>query len=102
MNAPVKQTTVLSTKGQVILPKAVRDRLRWEPGARLVVEEKDGEIVIRRERPFPPTTIDEVFGMLKYDGPPISIEQMNAAAPRGMAEDDARIMEDYRRGRDRD
>lgn len=78
MTAPVRQTTVLSTKGQVILPKAVRERLRWEPGVRLVVEETEGGVVIKREKPFPPTTIDEVFGILKYDGPPITIEEMDA------------------------
>lgn len=78
MSAPAKQTTVLSTKGQVILPKAIRDRLHWEPGAKLSVEETQDGVVIKRERLFAPTTIDEVFGCLKYDGPPRSIEEMNA------------------------
>ena len=31
-------TTTVSTKGQVILPKAVRQSLGWEAGTRLVVE----------------------------------------------------------------
>jgi AbrB family looped-hinge helix DNA binding protein len=30
-------TTTVSTKGQVILPKAIRQRKHWEPGTRLVV-----------------------------------------------------------------
>ena len=30
--------TTLSTKGQVILPKAIRRAMRWESGTRLVVE----------------------------------------------------------------
>lgn len=91
MPAPAKQTTVLSTKGQVILPKAIRDRLHWEPGAKLVVEEAQGGVVIKRERLFAPTTIDEVFGCLKYEGPPVTIEDMNAG-----------IVQEARRRYDRD
>ena len=31
-------TTTVSTKGQAVLPKAVRTTLRWRAGTRLVVE----------------------------------------------------------------
>ena len=31
-------TTTLSTKGQVILPKPIREALGWDAGARLIVE----------------------------------------------------------------
>ena len=30
--------TTISTKGQVILPKAIRDRRLWKPGTKLTVE----------------------------------------------------------------
>jgi AbrB family looped-hinge helix DNA binding protein len=36
MSAVEKPTTVVSTKGQVILPKAIRQRRRWDAGTRLV------------------------------------------------------------------
>ena len=39
---------------------------------------------------FPPTTIDEVFGSLKYNGPPISIEEMRVAVIEEAARQDAR------------
>ncbi|WP_293903856.1 AbrB family transcriptional regulator [Phenylobacterium sp.] len=91
------QTTVLSTKGQVILPKAIRERRNWAAGTKLVVEDTDDGVLLRSEPLFKPTTVEEVFGMLKYDGPPISVEEMNAAVLRAAAEDDARIKEDYRR-----
>lgn len=31
-------TIVVSTKGQVVLPKPIRQALGWEAGARLIVE----------------------------------------------------------------
>ena len=34
-----KLTTTVSIKGQIILPKAIRQRRNWAPGTRLVVEE---------------------------------------------------------------
>ncbi len=71
-------TTTVSTKGQVILPKALRDARKWRPGTKLVVEETADGILLRAAPMFPATTIEEVFGSLKYVGPPISIEDMNA------------------------
>ena len=72
-------TTVVSTKGQVILPKAVRDRRHWSPGTRLTVEDTADGVVLKASPLFPPTTIEAVFGMLAYKGPPLSIADMNAA-----------------------
>ena len=87
MPTPMKQTTVLSTKGQVILPKAIRDRLNWRPGAKLVVEETGMGVAIRLESPYPPSRLEDVIGILKYDGPPISIEEMNEGLLDAVAED---------------
>ena len=102
MRAPAKLSTVVSTKGQVILPKAIRLGRNWPPGTKLVVEETPDGVLLRQEPQIKPTTVDQVFGMLKYDGPPVSIEEMNTGLLRAVAEDDARIMRDYRADRDRD
>ncbi|MBV9571471.1 MAG: AbrB/MazE/SpoVT family DNA-binding domain-containing protein [Alphaproteobacteria bacterium] len=77
------ETTIVSTKGQVILPKAVRDRRRWEPGTRLVVEETPDGVLLKSTSPFPRTRPEDVCGCLRYEGPPITIEEMNA----GIAEE---------------
>jgi AbrB family looped-hinge helix DNA binding protein len=74
--------TVVSTKGQVILPKAIRERRGWSTGTRLTVEETPNGVLLKTSPLFPPTTVDEVFGSLKYDGPPISLEDMDAAIVR--------------------
>lgn len=102
MTAPAKQTTVVSTKGQVILPKAVRESLNWPPGTKLVVEKTDRGVLLSSEPLFKPTTLDEVIGILKYHGPAFTIEEMDEALLQAVAEDDARIMDDYRSARDRD
>lgn len=69
--------TTLSTKGQVILPKAVRDRKRWQSGTRLIVEERPDGVLLRQEPLFKPTRHEDVFGSLRYDGPAKTIEEMN-------------------------
>lgn len=72
-------TTVISTKGQVILPKAVRDHRQWPPGTRLTVEETPEGVLLRASPSFPPTSIEAVFASLPHTGKPLSIEDMDAA-----------------------
>ena len=72
-------STVVSTKGQVILPKALRERRAWEPGTRLLVEETPEGVLLRRAPAFTATRPEHVFGMLPYRGAPKSGEEMNAA-----------------------
>ncbi len=71
--------TTISTKGQVILPKAIRDRRRWKPGTKLTVEDTPDGVLLRASPIFPPTRIEDVSGSLRYDGPTISLEEMDAA-----------------------
>jgi AbrB family looped-hinge helix DNA binding protein len=79
MAVPEKASTTVSTKGQVILPKAIRDRRRWGPGTRLVVEDTPDGVLLKPTPLFPPTRPEDVFGVLKYSGPPKTLEEMDAA-----------------------
>ena len=72
-------TTTVSTKGQVILPKAIRQRRKWGPGTRLIVEETPEGVLLKPAPLFPPTRPEDVAGMLAYDGPPKTIEEMDEA-----------------------
>jgi AbrB family looped-hinge helix DNA binding protein len=73
-------TATVSTKRQVILPKAIRDRLHWEAGTRLVVEETEQGVLLMPEREiFAPTRPEDVFSSLAYQGEPKSFEDMEAA-----------------------
>jgi AbrB family looped-hinge helix DNA binding protein len=72
-------TTIVSTKGQVILPKAVRNRRHWDTGTKLVVEETEEGVLLKAAPLFAPTEIGDVFGSLAFAGEPKSIDDMNAA-----------------------
>jgi AbrB family looped-hinge helix DNA binding protein len=72
-------TTVLSSKGQVILPKAVREQRHWGPGTRLVVENTPEGVLLKPAPLFPATRPEEVFGCLRHDGPPVSLDEMDKA-----------------------
>ena len=80
------ETTKLSSKGQVVLPKAIRDELDWPAGAHLTVERCDDSVVLRRKTTLRPRTVAEVAGMLKYDGPPMSLEDMQRGIDEALRE----------------
>ena len=73
-----KRTTVISTKGQVILPKAIRRHRRWDAGTRLLVEDTAEGVLLKAAPVFSPTRPEEVFASLRYSGVPKSIEDMEA------------------------
>lgn len=78
------ETTKLSSKGQVVLPKSVRDARSWESGAEFAVEEVPEGILLRPLRPFRSTSFAEVFGCLKYTGRAKTLVQMEKAMARGV------------------
>src|SRR6202023_4209586 len=55
-------TTTVSTKGQVILPKAIRQRRHWEPGTRLLVEDTPEGVLLKAAPVFAPTRPEDVAG----------------------------------------
>jgi AbrB family looped-hinge helix DNA binding protein len=77
MTTKSKPTTTVSTKGQVILPKAIRDRRKWGEGTKLVVEETDAGVLLKEAPLFAPTRPEDVFGMLQYKGKAKTIKEMD-------------------------
>lgn len=82
MGVRERVTTVISTKGQVILPKAIRDQRHWTTGTRLTVEDTPDGVLLRATPAFPETSIDAVFGSLHHKGPALSLEDMEEAIAR--------------------
>jgi AbrB family looped-hinge helix DNA binding protein len=78
MAASEKLTTVVSTKGQVILPKTIRQQRRWDTGTRLVVEDTPEGVLLKPASVFPETRSEDVFASLPHKGAPKTIEEMNA------------------------
>lgn len=55
-------TTTLTSKGQITLPKAIRDRLALKRGDRFqVAVARDGSLTLEREQPPP---VESAYGML--------------------------------------
>ena len=60
--------TTVSTKGHVILPKAIRRRRDWDAGTRLMVEDTPEGVLLKAAPAFAPSRSDAVFGMLREAG----------------------------------
>jgi AbrB family looped-hinge helix DNA binding protein len=73
-----KLTTIVSTKGQVILPSAIRQRREWVAGTRLLVEETAEGVLLKPLRAFAETRPKDVFASLPHHGRPKTLEDMDA------------------------
>ncbi len=69
-------TTILSSKGQLIIPKTVRSRHHWQAGTVFVVEETEDGLLLRPQKPFPTTRVEDGLGCAGYQGPPKTLEEM--------------------------
>jgi antitoxin PrlF len=72
-------TITMTSKGQITLPAATRAKLKLVKGAQMDVEETADGKVILTPKPKKTGDIRRLRGILKYDGPPVSIEEMNEA-----------------------
>ena len=75
-------TTKLSSKGQVVLPKSVRDQHGWAEGTEFVVESTARGVLLRPRQAFAATRIDGVFGSLPYRGKTKSLSDFDAGIRR--------------------
>lgn len=80
------ETTRLSSKGQVIIPRAIRAARGWKPGVRFAVEEAGNAILLRPVSPFSETRIEDVLGCAGYRGPARSLDDMEEAIAVGARE----------------
>ena len=69
-------TTTLTSKGQLTLPKAIRDRLRLRIGDRLEVTLREDGVILME-----PVTVDvsQLKGILPAPAAPVSLEAMEEA-----------------------
>jgi AbrB family looped-hinge helix DNA binding protein len=75
-------TTRLSTKGQIILPKNIRDSRAWAPGTEFTIEETGDGILLRPAGRFPAADLNQVAGCLRSKRKSKTPAQMRAAIGR--------------------
>lgn len=76
------ETTRLSTKGQIVLPKNIRISRAWAPGTEFTVEETGDGILLRPAGRFPRTGLDEVACCLQSKGKSKTLVEMRTAVGR--------------------
>jgi AbrB family looped-hinge helix DNA binding protein len=76
----------LSSKGQLVIPKAIRAAHHWEVGQKLELIDTGDGILLRPAKTFPRTSFEAVAGILKYTGKPKTLEDMEAAIKKGAKE----------------
>ena len=74
---PAKTETIkLSSKGQVVIPKAIREQLHWEAGTELTIVPTGHGVLLQPSIKKGKHNLVDLRGMLKYEGPPISLEEL--------------------------
>lgn len=83
------RTTVLSSKGQVIIPKTLRVARRWGPGTQLEVHDTPEGVLLRPAAPTQKVALASGLAAIRqrigYRGPAVSLAQMDAAVLREAA-----------------
>ena len=70
--------STLTSKAQTTVPKAVRTALRIGPGDRIRYVIAGNDVRILAVRP-----VEELFGSIEYDGPAVSLGEMDQAIADG-------------------
>jgi AbrB family looped-hinge helix DNA binding protein len=79
--------TTLSAKGQVVIPKATRDRLRMRAGQKFEVVETPDGVLLKRVPTKGRVPFDQAMArirkIVKYTGLAVSLEEMNETIRQG-------------------
>ena len=80
------ETTRLSEKGQIVIPKRIRTGHKWEPGLEFSVEDLCDSIALKPIRAFKRTKLRDVLGCAQYRGARKSLKDMEDAISKGAKE----------------
>ena len=58
-------TTVVTTKGQIVIPSKIRQRLKIKRGTKLYIEERGDELILK---PVTPEYFEKIAGILPTKG----------------------------------
>jgi len=74
----------LSSKGQLVLPKPLRDTFGWRQGMQFSVEPSEDGVLLRPLQCFKTTRLRDVVGSARYTGKAVSTTDMKEAIRKGM------------------
>ncbi len=66
----------LSSKGQIVIPKEIRDELHWQAGTQLTLVSSLSGVTLRSAPKKTGSTMADLIGMLQHEGPPMPIEAL--------------------------
>ena len=91
-------SAVLTTKGQITIPAEVRKEMGLTTGDRVyfIRNPETGRFKVTRRT----GSVKDLFGFLKHEGPPVTIEQMNDDMAQYLGEDDERIKREWHERQD--
>lgn len=81
------ETTKLSSKGQVIIPKVFRSAHHWEAGLELIVIDTEDGILLKPKTPFEVSTLNEAAGCLQSLGATKQPEDIEARIRQKLREE---------------
>lgn len=80
------ETTRLSSKGQVIIPKKLRDAYQWLAGQELVAIDTGDGVLLQPKQVFEETQLADVSGCLPYQGKAKTLAELDDAIRQGISE----------------
>lgn len=69
-------TIKLSSKGQLVIPKEIRDELQWEAGAELTLVSSPSGVTLKAVSKKTGRSLTDLIGMLKSGKRTVSIEKL--------------------------
>ncbi len=69
-------TIKLSSKGQIVIPKEIRDELHWQAGTQLTLVSSLSGVTLKAATKKSGSNLGDLIGMLRHDGPSIPIEAL--------------------------
>ena len=76
-------TVLISTKGQIVLPVAVRRALGLKPGMRVEVKLQGKKALLTPAPAKKTVSLREIQSLLRYDGPAVPMGDMRVTAYKG-------------------
>ena len=78
-------TVTLSSKGQIVIPKEIREQLHWHAGTQVTLLAGPSGITLKAAPKKTGRRLEDLIGMLKHEGTPLSTDAL--CAPVDYSED---------------